>query len=237
MAVAAEPLVPPVVMDRPVLHAFVRELAEHERLVALAEALPTRARVSEPALPLVLAALHERLGRGLVCLLAEDADARDVAEAAAWFEGEELVGYLPSRGVRWESGRKSMLKSHVRPLLRDGWAKKSGVLFDLAVDLLIPPLSYLALGGAGLLALGLLISLTGTLAAATLGAGALCVTSLGLYAARGWWLSETGVRGLAMLAAAPLYVAWKVALMRKQSAPREWVRTQREAEAAKEPEA
>src|SRR5437868_389898 len=96
--------VPPLVMDRPVLHAFVRELAEHERLVALAEALPTRARVSEPALPLVLAALHERLGRGLVCLLAEDADARDVAEAAAWFEGEELVGYLPSRGVRWESG-------------------------------------------------------------------------------------------------------------------------------------
>src|SRR5881392_3463049 len=91
-------------MDRPLLHAFVRELAEHERLAQLAEALPTRARVSEPALPLVLAALHERLARALVCLLPEDADARDAAEAAAWFAGEELVGYLPSRGVRWESG-------------------------------------------------------------------------------------------------------------------------------------
>jgi transcription-repair coupling factor (superfamily II helicase) len=91
-------------MDRPVLHALLREVAEHERLGELAEPGATRARVSEAALPLVLASLHERLGRPLVCLLPEDADARDAAEAAAWFLGEELVGFLPSRGVRWESG-------------------------------------------------------------------------------------------------------------------------------------
>jgi len=91
-------------MDRPVLHAFVRELADHERLGELAEALPTRARVSEAALPLLLAALYEHLDRGLVCLLPDDADARDAAEAAAWYLGDEAVGYLPSRGVRWESG-------------------------------------------------------------------------------------------------------------------------------------
>ncbi|MDX6515188.1 MAG: hypothetical protein QOH73_854, partial [Gaiellaceae bacterium] len=66
-------------MDRPLLHPFVAELVEHERLVAFSAALPTRARVSEPALPLVLAALHERLARGLVCLVPEDGDARDVA--------------------------------------------------------------------------------------------------------------------------------------------------------------
>src|SRR5207249_11730176 len=75
------------------------------RLQAFADALPdVRARVSEPALPLVLAALHERLERGLVVLCAEDADARDAAEAAGWFLGDERVGLLPSRGVRWESG-------------------------------------------------------------------------------------------------------------------------------------
>jgi hypothetical protein len=66
-------------MDRPVLHTFVRELAEEGRLAEFAEALPTRARVSEAALPVVLASLHERLERPLVCLLAEDADARDAA--------------------------------------------------------------------------------------------------------------------------------------------------------------
>ena len=91
-------------MDRPVLHAFVRELVEHERLVELADALPTRARVSEAALPLLLASLRERLGRGLVVLLPEDADARDAAESAAWFLGDDRVGLLPSRGVLWESG-------------------------------------------------------------------------------------------------------------------------------------
>src|SRR3954470_2853309 len=91
-------------MDRPVLHPFVAELVDHERLVAFAEALPARARVSEPALPLVLAALHERLGRALVCVAPEDGDARDVAEAVSWFAGAERVGLLPSRGVRVESG-------------------------------------------------------------------------------------------------------------------------------------
>src|SRR5690348_5219886 len=91
-------------MDRPVLHAFIRELVEHERLVELADAQPTRARVSEPALPLLLASLHERLQGGLVVLLPEDADARDAAEAAGWFLGDHAVGLLPSRGVTWESG-------------------------------------------------------------------------------------------------------------------------------------
>ncbi len=91
-------------MDRPVLHAFVRELVEYERLAELAEALPTRARVSESALPVVLSSLHARLERALVVLLPEDADARDAAESAAWFLGDDAVGLLPSRGVTWESG-------------------------------------------------------------------------------------------------------------------------------------
>ena len=94
-------------MDRPVLHAFVDELVEDERLAAFAASLRdrgSRARVSEPALPLLLASLHERLGRGLVCALPEDADARDTADAAAWFLGGERVALLPSRGVHWASG-------------------------------------------------------------------------------------------------------------------------------------
>jgi transcription-repair coupling factor (mfd) len=91
-------------MDRPVLHTFVRELAGHERLASFAAALPTRARVSEPALPLLVSALHERLERALTVLVADDEDARDLAEAAGWFLGESEVAFLPSRGVRWDSG-------------------------------------------------------------------------------------------------------------------------------------
>jgi transcription-repair coupling factor (superfamily II helicase) len=97
-------LVPPFVMDQPILHAFVAELRESDRLRAFAEAFPAPARVSEPALPLLLAALHEELGRPLVLLVPEDQDARDAAEGAAWFLGEERVAMLPSRGVQWGSG-------------------------------------------------------------------------------------------------------------------------------------
>jgi len=94
----------PFVMDRPILHPFVAALRESERFRAFAEAFPAAARVSEPALPLLIAALHEELGRPLVLLAPEDADARDVAEAVAWFVGDERVALLPSRGVHWGSG-------------------------------------------------------------------------------------------------------------------------------------
>src|SRR6476659_8433918 len=89
---------------RPVLHPLVEELLADDRLAAYAAALPAAARVSEPALPLVLAALHERLGRALVVLVPEDADARDAAEAARWLIGEDRAALLPSRGVRLGSG-------------------------------------------------------------------------------------------------------------------------------------
>src|SRR5580765_288926 len=92
------------VEQRPVLFAFVRELLEREHVQEFAAALPARARVSEPALPLLVAALHEQLGRTLTLLVPEDADARDLAEAAGWFLGEDRVALLPSRGVRWDSG-------------------------------------------------------------------------------------------------------------------------------------
>jgi transcription-repair coupling factor (superfamily II helicase) len=90
--------------DAPPLAAFVDELRRHERFQAFARSLPTRARVSEPVLPLLLAALHEELVRALLVLLPEDADARDAAEGASWFAGASRVALLPSRGVSLESG-------------------------------------------------------------------------------------------------------------------------------------
>jgi len=86
------------------LAAFVDELRGNDRFQAFARAMPTKARVSEPVLPLVLAALHAELGRGLLVLLPEDADARDAADAAGWFLGPDRVALLPSRGVTYESG-------------------------------------------------------------------------------------------------------------------------------------
>ena len=89
--------------NAPVLHALARELADSDRLRAFVDA-PARARVSEALLPLFLAAVWLVRGGPLVCLLPDDADARDAAEAAGWFLGEDRVGLFASRGVRWETG-------------------------------------------------------------------------------------------------------------------------------------
>ena len=87
----------------PALAPIARSFAESDRLQEFL-ADPGDTRVSEPILPLFLAALHLARGGPLVCLLPDDAQARDAAEAAAWFLGEERVGLFASRGVRWGSG-------------------------------------------------------------------------------------------------------------------------------------
>ena len=86
------------------LHGLVAELAESEGFRAFVDDFPVAARVSDPALPLLLAALHETLGRELLCLLPEDEQARDAAEAVSWYVDPAHVALLPSRGVRLGSG-------------------------------------------------------------------------------------------------------------------------------------
>ncbi len=86
------------------LHGLVVELAESESLRAFAGDFPAAARVSEPALPLVLAALHVTLARQLLCLFPEDEQARDAAEAVSWYVDPAEVALLPSRGVHLDSG-------------------------------------------------------------------------------------------------------------------------------------
>ncbi len=86
------------------LSGLVAELASSERFGAFLDDFPAPARVSEPALPLLVAALHENLARPLVCLLAEDEEARDTAEAVAWYSDPGRVALLPSRGVHLGSG-------------------------------------------------------------------------------------------------------------------------------------
>ena len=107
------------------LAGLVRELAASERFAAFADAFPANARVSEPALPLLLSALHATLARALVCVLADDEDARDAAEAVGWYVDPATVALLPSPGVRAGSGLESpahLVGERARALdvLRDG---------------------------------------------------------------------------------------------------------------------
>lgn len=135
-----------------------------------------------------------------------------------------------SQRRRWEGGRWAMTKQFGVPLLGEALRKRDGVLLDLAMDLLVPPLSYVVLGAVGLSVASGVLSVLGGWAPLSAAAGAFCVASLGLYVLRGWWVSGMGARGLLDLMAAPFYVVWKVWLM--VAGPRdkkgEWVRTTRE---------
>lgn len=147
--------------------------------------------------------------------------------------GEMVSSEKASRSQRrrWEGGRWAMTKQFGVPLLGEALDKRDDVLLDLAMDLLVPPLSYVVLGAVAVAAAAAGLSVWQGHVAFSAWAAAFCVASLGLYVLRGWWVSGMGARGLLDLMRAPFYVAWKVWLM--VAGPRdkkgEWVRTTREA--------
>jgi 1,2-diacylglycerol 3-beta-glucosyltransferase len=154
--------------------------------------------------------------------------------AEAHVYGEMVSSEKSSRSqrARWEGGRLQMARLHAIPLLTRAFKERNLVLADLAIDVLVPPLSVLVV-----------TTVLGTAASAALAAFTLrpnlglvlfgmSNVSLVAYAARGWQVSGTGVRGLATLAYAPVYVAWKATLRlrRSKKGSEEWVRTTRQGE-------
>jgi len=125
-----------------------------------------------------------------------------------------------SQRRRWELGRMWLARNLALPLLRDALCMRNPLLLDLAVDLLVPPLSFVAL----VVFAGCVISGF----AAVWMASAAC---LAVYVLRGWQVSGIGWKGLGALARAPLYVSWKLAVVLRGWGEREWVRTVREATA------
>lgn len=131
---------------------------------------------------------------------------------------------------RWEEGRKQLVRQNARRLLGAGVASGDRVRLDLALDLLIPPLSTIAVGLVIFQALAAALVFGLAAPGVAMAGFALGLASVVLYVLRGWMVSGTGLRGLADLALAPFYVAWKLAL-RFRKPPRatsEWVRTKRE---------
>lgn len=154
-------------------------------------------------------------------------------EAHVYGEMVSTATAASSQRTRWEGGRLALAKRHAGRLLAAGM-RGNRVLLDLAVDILVPPLSRIAV----LSVVGLLIS---TLAGMVTGGFGLSralftfsLSSLALYVFRGWMVSGTGARGLGTLALAPFYVVWKVTLRKKTPAGGnpEWVRTEREGKKA-----
>jgi hypothetical protein len=115
-------------------------------------------------------------------------------------------------------------------LFRAALLRRSPVCLDLAIDLLVLPLSYIVLNVTALLAVAAAVAPWQASAAPWLGIGAACAASLLLYVLRGWQLSGMGVLGLVDLARAPFFLMWKVLLLVRSRGSLAWVRTPRRLE-------
>jgi 1,2-diacylglycerol 3-beta-glucosyltransferase len=149
--------------------------------------------------------------------------------------GEMVASEKASRSqrARWEGGRLQMARRHAIPLLRRAVKERNLLLADLAADLLVPPLSLLAaaiLAGTAASAVVAVIDRRPNLALVMFGTSGVF---LAVYAARGWQVSGTGLRGLVSLGYAPVYMVWKATLKlrRTRKAPEAWIRTARQGEA------
>ena len=130
---------------------------------------------------------------------------------------------------RWERGRKALVRAHVASLLSEALRKRDACLFDLALDLIIPPIGQLALfSGLGLV-VAAAATMFGVVIAPWLWAAAL--VGILLHVIAGWKSSGVGFRGLVDLLWAPVYIIWKLTLRfsDRGKTPDEWVRTKREA--------
>mgnify|MGYP002778732773 FL=1 len=146
-----------------------------------------------------------------------------------------VLGEMPATGAtarsqreRWERGRRAMRRRHALPLLAAARRRRDPVLLDLALDLLVPPLSRLVAA----------VALGWTLAAAALTLGAPAGPALALwsvaaaallsYVVRGCMLTGNPLRAAADLAWAPPYMLWKLTVSSRPAAhDAAWVRTSR----------
>jgi 1,2-diacylglycerol 3-beta-glucosyltransferase len=129
---------------------------------------------------------------------------------------------------RWESGRFQLMRTKTGPLLRAALRRRSALCLDLACDLLVLPISYVALIIFALMALAAAAAPWIPGMAVWLWVGAACAASLVCYVLRGWQLSGIGLIGLLDLARAPGFLLWKLRLLLRRRKSNDWQRTERE---------
>ena len=149
---------------------------------------------------------------------------------AAWVSGDMPATSEGARAqrARWEGGRRALRREHGWPLLAVALRTRDGMLLDMALDLLVPPLSTVAVAVA--VGLGLSAGLSAATGRVPVALGLWLAALIGLlaYIARGCAMTQRPMRTLMDLLWAPLFVAWKLtvptARVGKRSA---WVRTSR----------
>jgi cellulose synthase/poly-beta-1,6-N-acetylglucosamine synthase-like glycosyltransferase len=145
-------------------------------------------------------------------------------------DAEMVSGEKDSRKQRqrWEQGRFQLICTRTGSLLRHAVTDPSRVCLDLALDLMVLPVSYVYLNVAVLLILATWAATQFASLQPWLWLSAGCAIAVVLYILRGWQLSGAGLRGLLDLARAPFFLVWKLLVMFGGRNSKEWVRTKRE---------
>lgn len=167
-------------------------------------------------------------------------DLADAGIRIGYVDGASVLAEMPttdagsrSQRDRWERGRAA-LRSRALAMLRAGVRDRDACRVDLATDVLLPPLGTVAALtlGSGAVAIG--ASLLRRRIDISVVPATIAAVGLGSHVAAGWRTSGTGWRGISALARVPGYVFWKV--HGRSMAPEAggsaspWVRTMRNAE-------
>ena len=105
-------------------------------------------------------------------------------------------------------------------------SRRSAVCLDLGLDLMVLPLSYVALNAFALIIVAAGASWYYRRCCRTwVGIG--CLVAQVLYVLRGWQLSQVGLQGL-LMGRAPFFLLWKVLLLMRPRKSQTWARTDRE---------
>ncbi len=146
-------------------------------------------------------------------------------DAQVQAEMPDTLNSSQSQNVRWERGRVEMVQNYVPRLLREAVRRRSFLLFDAAVEQLIPPYSVVAGASvAGLAAAAALRSRPGMLLGMALIKGQV------VYIFTGLALARAPRQVYLTLLYAPFFVLWKIWLYIRVLLGRntqDWIRTRR----------
>ncbi|MBP8001259.1 MAG: glycosyltransferase family 2 protein [Chloroflexi bacterium] len=148
-------------------------------------------------------------------------------DALVWAEMPDTLANSHSQNVRWERGRLEMVRRYVPTLLRRAGRERNFVLFDAALEQVIPPFSILA--GLSLLGLGAAAILPPRGRKIGLTLGLFTLMGQVVYLLTGLWLARAPRSVYRALLGAPRFLVWKIwlylgVLRGKET---EWIRTKR----------
>ena len=148
-------------------------------------------------------------------------------DAVVWAEMPDSLRGAQTQTERWEQGRMEMIRRFVPGLLGQAVRRRSFLLFDAAVEQLIPPFSVVAGASGAVLLTALALRSPLGIAIATF-----IVLGQSVYIFGGLALAHAPSEVYKSLLSAPVYVAWKIWLYVRLLLglkPRSWVRTARNA--------